>query len=59
MQDDLIKRLYQLVYRSTGGKRCKDFNYGCWNCQQWMAYDILRDSIKVSELQPAKAEEGE
>jgi DNA primase large subunit len=55
---ELLRTLYQHIYYHSG-KRCKDFNYGCWNCQQWMAYDILRDSIKVSELQPAKAEEGE
>lgn len=25
------------------GKRCKDFNYACWACDVWMAFDILKD----------------
>jgi hypothetical protein len=45
----LLKALYNHVWWSCGGSRCEVFNYACWKCQQWMAYDILQDSIKNSK----------
>jgi len=41
----LLKQLRKKI-KERAGKRCKDFNFFCYACECWMAYDILEDMLE-------------
>ena len=46
MTKDKLRELKKWLTKGYG-KRCKDFYYGCFVCQIWMAYDILVDAFEI------------
>ena len=46
MKKNILKELETDILKGVG-KKCKDFNYACWTCQVWMAFDIIKDFYEV------------
>jgi len=44
----LLKELKKAITKLVG-RNCKDFNFFCYVCQVWMAYQIIENIFELNE----------
>ena len=41
---EIIKKAIKVI-KFRGNPRCKELGWGCYGCQNWFLYDLLKDYL--------------